>query len=52
MDQPSVKGLKDSSGDLTYFRCMRLLAADRRPDWTFLVGPEELLAESVLLGGN
>lgn len=52
MDQPSVKGLKDSSGDLTYFRRMRLLAADRRPDWTFLVGPEELLAESVLLGGN
>lgn len=51
LDQESIVGLKDSSGDLVYFRHMRRLAASRRPDWSFLVGPEELLAESVLLGG-
>lgn len=52
LDQEAIVGLKDSSGDLVYFRRMRRLAASRRPDWSFLVGPEELLAESVLLGGH
>ena len=51
LDQEKIVGLKDSSGDLVYFRRMRRLAA-ARPDWSFLVGPEELLAESVLLGGH
>ncbi|MFM1769733.1 MAG: hypothetical protein RJA22_2262 [Verrucomicrobiota bacterium] len=51
MDQPRIVGLKDSSGDLVYFQ--RLLASPgRRPDWTLLVGPEELLAASVLMGGH
>jgi 4-hydroxy-tetrahydrodipicolinate synthase len=31
---------------------MQYLAAARRPDWSLLVGPEELLAEVVLLGGH
>ncbi len=52
LDQERIVGLKDSSGDLVYFRRMRRLAATERPDWSFLVGPEELLAESVLLGGH
>ncbi|MDH4410269.1 MAG: dihydrodipicolinate synthase family protein [Verrucomicrobiales bacterium] len=52
LDQEKIVGLKDSSGDLVYFRRMRRLAAAARPDWSFLVGPEELLAESVLLGGH
>lgn len=52
LDQEKIVGLKDSSGDLVYFRRMRRLAATERPDWSFLVGPEELLAESVLLGGH
>ncbi len=52
LDQPSIIGLKDSSGDLVYFRKMQYLAAGRRPDWSLLVGPEELLAEVVLLGGH
>lgn len=52
LDQEAIVGLKDSSGDLVYFRRMRRLAAKSRPDWSFLVGPEELLAESVLLGGH
>lgn len=52
MDQDSIVGLKDSSGDLVYFRKMLRLAVDRRPDWSLLVGPEELLAEVVLMGGH
>lgn len=52
MEQDSIVGLKDSSGDLVYFRKMQRLAEERRPDWSLLVGPEELLAETVLLGGH
>lgn len=51
MDQPRIVGMKDSSGDMTYFH--RLLGLrPRRPDWTLVVGPEELLGESVLMGGH
>lgn len=52
LDQEKIIGLKDSSGDLVYFRKMRHLAATTRPDWSFLVGPEELLGEVVLMGGH
>jgi 4-hydroxy-tetrahydrodipicolinate synthase len=52
LDQEKVIGLKDSSGDLTYFKKMVKLAAEKRPDWPLLVGPEELLAEAVLAGGH
>jgi len=52
LGQEKIVGLKDSSGDLVYFRKMRHLAGTSRPDWSFLVGPEELLAETVLLGGH
>jgi 4-hydroxy-tetrahydrodipicolinate synthase len=49
--QPRIAGIKDSSGNMGYFnRVCELSAA--RPDWTVVVGPEELLAESVLLGGH
>jgi len=51
MEAPNVVGLKDSSADMIYFHQVRRLAR-ARPDWTLLVGPEELLAESVLLGGD
>lgn len=52
LDQERIIGLKDSSGDLTYFKRTLALAAERRPDWSLLVGPEELLAEVVLMGGH
>jgi dihydrodipicolinate synthase/N-acetylneuraminate lyase len=46
---PGVVGIKDSSGDLMYLnRVLRLLRA--KPDFTVLIGPEELLAQAVLLG--
>ena len=51
MDQPGIAGMKDSSGSMSYFNRVREAGAGR-PDWTLLVGPEELLAESVLLGGH
>ncbi len=48
---PDVVGLKDSSGDMVYFHRIHRLAR-QRADWTLLVGPEELLAEAVLLGAE
>jgi 4-hydroxy-tetrahydrodipicolinate synthase len=51
MDQPKIVGLKDSSGNMDYFhQAVGLLK--HRPDWSLLVGPEELLAEAVLAGGH
>jgi 4-hydroxy-tetrahydrodipicolinate synthase len=43
-------GLKDSSGDLIYFKKVKRLIGDR--DLSLLIGPEEILAESMLAGGN
>ncbi len=51
MDEPRIIGLKDSSGNMTYFhRAAGLLR--HRPDWSLLMGPEELLADAVLAGGH
>jgi len=46
-----IAGLKDSSGDMVYFHRVRALLKNR-PDFSFFTGPEELLAESVLLGAS
>jgi 4-hydroxy-tetrahydrodipicolinate synthase len=46
-----IIGLKDSSGNLTYFNTVKTLLAGRE-DFSLLVGPEELLAQSVLLGAD
>lgn len=48
---PNVVGLKDSGGQMLYFHKVRQLAA-ARPDFSLLIGPEELLAEAVLMGGH
>jgi dihydrodipicolinate synthase/N-acetylneuraminate lyase len=51
MDNPRIIGLKDSSGNMTYFhRAVGLLK--HRPDWSLLMGPEELLADAVFAGGH
>ena len=47
----NVVGLKDSSGDMDYFQ-RALTLRDPRPDWTILMGPEQRMAESVLLGSD
>ena len=46
-----IVGLKDSSGNMIYFHKLQRRLADR-DDFALLVGPEELLAESLLLGAN
>ncbi len=51
LDVPGVVGVKDSSAQMTYFHRVRQLCA-ARPDFTLLMGPEELLAEGVLLGAH
>lgn len=51
MDLPGVVGMKDSSGNMVYFHQL-VRELEHRPDWSLLVGPEELLGESVLLGGH
>jgi dihydrodipicolinate synthase/N-acetylneuraminate lyase len=51
MDEPRVIGVKDSSGDMGYFhRAFGLV--HHRPDWTLLIGPEEMLFDAVLAGGH
>ncbi len=48
---PNVVGLKDSSAQMIYFHKLRSICA-ARPDFSLLVGPEELLGESVLFGAH
>lgn len=50
-EHPNVLGLKDSSGQASYFNAM-VYAFRKRPEFTLLVGPEEMLASSVLMGGH
>ncbi len=51
MDEPRIIGLKDSSGDLNYFKSAAELIKPR-PDWSLLIGPEEKLFDSLQLGGH
>ena len=51
MDEPRIIGLKDSSGDLNYFKSAAEMIL-QRPDWSLLIGPEEKLFDSLQLGGN
>jgi 4-hydroxy-tetrahydrodipicolinate synthase len=48
---PGIVGLKDSSGDMIYFHKLVSLLTNKK-DFSLLVGPEELLAETILLGGH
>lgn len=51
LDLPGVVGMKDSSAQMIYFHKLRAACA-ARPDFSLLVGPEELLAEAVLFGAH
>tara|TARA_R110002096_G_scaffold104771_10_gene230720 strand:- start:1166 stop:2077 length:912 start_codon:yes stop_codon:yes gene_type:complete len=50
-EHEKIVGVKDSSGDLEYFGELVTLR-QQRPDWTFFMGPEHLLADAVRLGGD
>jgi 4-hydroxy-tetrahydrodipicolinate synthase len=51
MQWDKVIGIKDSSCDMIYFHKLLRLTKER-PDWSLLVGPEELTAEAVLMGAH
>jgi 4-hydroxy-tetrahydrodipicolinate synthase len=48
---PGIVGIKDSSSDLAYFKRVQYALGARR-DFSFLVGPEEFMAEFVMTGGH
>ena len=50
-EMPGIVGLKDSSANMMYFRLLQSVMEDR-PDFSLLMGPETLLAETILLGGH
>lgn len=50
-EHPNVIGLKDSSADMVYFHTL-IQKMKNKADFTLLMGPEELTAESVLMGGD
>lgn len=51
LDNSKIVGFKDTSGDLRCFEQIRRLSQERS-DWRLYMGPEELLVESVRLGGD
>lgn len=48
---PMVMGIKDSSGDLMYIQNL-IYAFREKPGFSVFVGPEEIMAQSVLLGAS
>ena len=46
---PNIIGLKDSSSNMVYFQTLLYELSDR-PDFALFMGPEQLTAESVMLG--
>jgi 4-hydroxy-tetrahydrodipicolinate synthase len=51
MDEPCIVGMKDSSGNIGYFREAASLLK-HRPDWSLFVGPEDLRFDSIAAGGH
>jgi 4-hydroxy-tetrahydrodipicolinate synthase len=49
--EPNIVGLKDSGLNMGYFHAVRE-SVRSRPDFSLLVGPDDLLAEAVLLGAH
>lgn len=47
---PKIIGLKDSSADMVYFQS--LIYATKSENFALLVGPEEITAEAILMGGH
>lgn len=50
-EHPNIIGLKDSSGDLLYFQSIARLLK-KSPEFSLLMGPEEMLMQSMLSGGH
>ncbi len=52
MALPNVVGLKDSSAGAACFMQVKNFVRQERPDFSLLIGPEEMLAESLPLGAH
>ncbi len=50
-DNKKVIGFKDSSANAVYFQSVMTVMQDR-PDFSMLVGPEEITGEIVMMGGH
>ncbi|REG82728.1 dihydrodipicolinate synthase family protein [Algoriphagus antarcticus] len=50
-NHPNIIGIKDSSGDLSYFESLCDLFREKQ-DFTLLVGPEEHLLQTMNMGGH
>ena len=48
---PNIVGFKDSSANASYFNAL-LYAFRNQPDFSLFVGPEEMMASSVLMGAH
>jgi 4-hydroxy-tetrahydrodipicolinate synthase len=48
-EHPNIVGLKDSSANAVYFQSLCYML---KTNFSLLVGPEEITAETVLMGGN
>ncbi len=51
LEHPNVHGVKDSGGNMVYFHALRQ-ALKGRTDKSLFIGPEEMLAEALLLGAD
>jgi dihydrodipicolinate synthase/N-acetylneuraminate lyase len=51
MDEHRIVGMKDSSGNIAYFREIASLLK-HRSDWSLFVGPEDLLLDAIAAGGH
>jgi len=51
-DLEGIVGLKDSGGDLETFAGYSKVVRDARPDWSLLIGPEQMLPQAHALGGH
>ena len=49
---PNIIGIKDSSGNGTYFNTLLAEIKPEYPDFTILVGPDEMLASTMAMGSN
>lgn len=47
-----IHGIKDSSGDLSYFASLCAALKDERPEFSLFLGPEEMLVEAMAMGAH
>ncbi|MCM1036797.1 MAG: dihydrodipicolinate synthase family protein [Bacteroides sp.] len=49
---PNIIGMKDSSGNGTYFNTLLATVKPAHPDFAIMVGPDEMLASTMSMGGD